>query len=58
MSTDETKLKVISKIDAIFRQQERVLTQSTETFDYEGAVKQLRQNMHSFGAPEYHRAVI
>ena len=49
---------MLAKIDGIFRHQEKVLTQTTVGFDFEDAVRQLRQNLHAFGAPENHRAVV
>ena len=58
LANNDVKQKVLDKIEALFRTQERVLTQSSEGFNYQKAVKELRDDIRMFGAPSNHRAVV
>ena len=42
----------------MFKTQERVLTQSSEGFNYQQAVKELRNELRMYGAPQSHRVVV
>ena len=42
----------------MYRLQERVLTQTTEGFNYLQAVKELREDKRLFGAGKNHRVVV
>ena len=57
LTSDEIKLKVLTKIDEIFRTQEKILLHTTIGFDFEQAIKDVNKAQALFGATKTHRVV-